>query len=97
VAFARFVNVLRQLNGLVAGATGMDWRVFVLCNAAGGALWVLAWGLGAWWLSSHVEHLGALRDWAVRAESALLPGIAILLVGAILWRRRSRGRRRGEP
>ena len=26
VAFARFVNILRQLNGVVAGTLNMDWR-----------------------------------------------------------------------
>jgi membrane protein DedA with SNARE-associated domain len=42
VAAARFVNVLRQLNGIAAGTIGMDWRRFLLFNALGGALWVAA-------------------------------------------------------
>jgi membrane protein DedA with SNARE-associated domain len=29
VAFARFVNVLRQLNRVVAGTLNMDWRRFL--------------------------------------------------------------------
>jgi membrane protein DedA with SNARE-associated domain len=43
VLFARFVVVLRQLNGLVAGTTGMRWPVFLAANAAGAALWVGLW------------------------------------------------------
>ena len=43
VVFARFVNVLRQLNGVVAGTVRMDWRRFLAFNALGGTLWVLAW------------------------------------------------------
>jgi len=86
VAFARFVNILRQLNGVVAGTMGMDWRVFFLCNAAGGALWVLFWGLGAWWLGSHLDELAWLKERAVEAESAILPAIAISIGAALALR-----------
>jgi membrane protein DedA with SNARE-associated domain len=53
VAFARFVNVLRQLNGIVAGTLGMEWFRFLLFNAIGGALWVGVWVLGSFYLSEH--------------------------------------------
>jgi membrane protein DedA with SNARE-associated domain len=43
VMAARFVVVLRQLNGLVAGTIGMRWPVFLAANAAGAALWVGLW------------------------------------------------------
>lgn len=46
VATARFVVVLRQLNGLVAGAVHMPWWRFLLANVVGAALWTAAWGLG---------------------------------------------------
>ena len=43
VVFARFVVVLRQLNGIVAGTTRMPWPTFLLANATGAALWVGVW------------------------------------------------------
>ncbi len=43
VIVARFVVILRQLNGLVAGSTGMPWPRFVAANLAGAALWVGVW------------------------------------------------------
>ncbi|WP_018185472.1 DedA family protein [Kaistia granuli] len=43
---ARFVNVLRQLNGLVAGAVAMPWPRFLVANTIGAAAWVLVWGVG---------------------------------------------------
>lgn len=46
VLTARFVVVLRQLNGLVAGAVAMPWHRFVLANAVGAALWAGAWSFG---------------------------------------------------
>jgi len=53
VGFARFFNVLRQLNGVVAGALGMDWRLFLLFNALGGAIWVLVWTTAGFYVGSH--------------------------------------------
>ncbi|HDZ82063.1 MAG TPA: DedA family protein [Roseobacter sp.] len=43
VIAARFVVVLRQLNGLVAGSTGMHWARFLAANLIGAALWVGFW------------------------------------------------------
>lgn len=72
VVVARFVVVLRQLNGIVAGTTGMRWPVFVLANAAGAALWVLVWGTLAYRFGKSVDvvpfvwhHLNAVMAIAV--------------------------------
>jgi membrane protein DedA with SNARE-associated domain len=43
VMVARFVVVLRQLNGLVAGTTGMRWPTFFAANLVGAGLWVGVW------------------------------------------------------
>ena len=48
VVTARFVVVLRQLNGVVAGSVSMPWPRFVLANAVGAALWTAAWGGGSY-------------------------------------------------
>src|SRR5512132_1435332 len=42
VLFARFFSILRQLNGILAGMLGMSWWRFVLFDAVGAALWVMA-------------------------------------------------------
>ena len=60
VTFARFVNVLRQLNGVVAGTIEMDWRRFLVFNAFGGALWVLVWTLVGFYVGSHGAHIAVL-------------------------------------
>jgi membrane protein DedA with SNARE-associated domain len=43
VLTARFVVLLRQLNGLVAGSMRMHFPRFLMANAAGAALWVIIW------------------------------------------------------
>ncbi|MFT3974148.1 MAG: DedA family protein [Amaricoccus sp.] len=48
VVAARFVVLLRQLNGIVAGTTGMAWPRFLAANALGAALWVGLWCTLAW-------------------------------------------------
>jgi membrane protein DedA with SNARE-associated domain len=45
VLTARFVVLLRQLNGLIAGSMRMPFSRFVMANAAGAALWVGVWVL----------------------------------------------------
>jgi membrane protein DedA with SNARE-associated domain len=45
VVLARFFEVLRQLNGIVAGIARMRWWRFLAYNALGAALWVCFWGI----------------------------------------------------
>jgi membrane protein DedA with SNARE-associated domain len=57
VLSARFVVVLRQLNGLIAGSVAMPWSRFVAANAAGAALWVAVWGIGSYLFADLVRSL----------------------------------------
>lgn len=50
VATARFVVILRQLNGIMAGTVGMNPLRFLAANAVGAAGWTLVWGLGPYLL-----------------------------------------------
>lgn len=60
VAAARFFEVLRQINGLVAGTSGMPWWRFLGFNALGAALWVGLWGFGVYALERHLAQVLAL-------------------------------------
>jgi membrane protein DedA with SNARE-associated domain len=40
VTMARFIAVLRQLNGILSGIIGMHWAKFLAFNALGAVLWV---------------------------------------------------------
>lgn len=56
---ARFVVVLRQLNGLIAGSMNMPWPKFLAANAAGAAAWTLVWTVGPYFFGDlfGVGHL----------------------------------------
>ena len=51
VMTARFIVVLRQLNGIVAGAVGMPWRQFGIANVLGAALWAGLWTFGPYFFT----------------------------------------------
>ena len=82
VAFARFVNILRQLNGVVAGMLKMDWRRFLVFNALGGALWVSAWTLAGFYLGEHGSDIKAVAHDLERAGAILGLGV---LIGALVY------------
>ncbi|MGW4729539.1 DedA family protein [Streptomyces shenzhenensis] len=94
VTVARFIEGLRQANGIVAGLSEMPWRRFLAFNALGAALWVGLWvTLGA--LAGN--HIGTLYPAAQRYELYLLAaaGIALALVLVRhLLRRRAMGKDR---
>jgi membrane protein DedA with SNARE-associated domain len=88
VAFARFFNVLRQLNGVVAGTLKMNWWIFLVCNALGCALWVLTWGLIGTFLVEHMSDIKRLAD----SFGLVAVGLAVLglVVAIVLHKRRAR-------
>src|SRR5258705_374243 len=91
ITFARFVEGLRQANGIIPGITGMHWLRFVVFNAIGAALWVGTWVTIGYFAGSNITtvyHYITLYSYYV------LAGLVVLIVGYIVWRRRRRRRRR---
>ena len=91
IVIARFVEGLRQANGIIAGMSGMPWRRFLVFNAIGAALWVGTWtALG--YLSG--SHINTIYDAAARYSTYLLAALAVLLAAYIARRlvRRRRAR-----
>jgi membrane protein DedA with SNARE-associated domain len=43
VAVSRFIQGLRQFNGIIAGISEMSWKKFLVFNIIGAALWVGLW------------------------------------------------------
>ena len=57
ILFGRFVDGLRQLNGIVSGTMKMPWWSFTAYNIAGALLWTGAWGLGSYYLGRRIHFL----------------------------------------
>jgi membrane protein DedA with SNARE-associated domain len=58
VVVARFLPLMRQLNGLFAGSLAMPWHIFLAANALGALLWTSVWTLGPYFFG---EAFRALR------------------------------------
>lgn len=82
VSFARFFEVLRQVNGIVAGTAEMPFRRFLLFNAAGACLWVLVWGLGPWRLGRHVKKIADYYD---EASTFFIVALLVVLLALLIW------------
>lgn len=74
VVLGRFVAVLRVVAGPMAGAVGMPYPRFLLCNAAGALLWAgtmvsLAW-MGGRWIPFH-QMVSGVIDFGLGALALL--------------------------
>ena len=52
--FARFIEGLRQANGIIAGISEMSWLRFTIFNAIGATLWVSTWSLVGYFAADHI-------------------------------------------
>jgi membrane protein DedA with SNARE-associated domain len=96
ITIARFIDGLRQINGILAGAAEFPWRRFLLFNAIGAAAWVGVWATAGYVASDHltkVEHLLGKYEWYA------LVAVVALILGYIAWRmvRRRRAKPAGQP
>jgi membrane protein DedA with SNARE-associated domain len=96
ITFARFVEGLRQANGIIAGISGMHWLRFLAFNALGAALWVGTWvSLG--YLAG--DHIATIYHYITQYSYYVLIAGAVLLVAYIAWRmlRRHRATAAASP
>jgi membrane protein DedA with SNARE-associated domain len=88
VVIARFVEGLRQANGIVAGLAGMEWRRFLAFNALGAALWVGTWSAVGYLAGNHLtvicEQLHRYSLYLLAAFGVLV----VVLIGRRSWQRR---------
>ncbi len=90
VTVARFVEGLRQANGIVAGLSKMRWLRFLAFNVLGAALWVALWTAVGYTAGS---HLGPIYHQVVHYEAYLGGAIVALILVVVvrkLWRRQRR-------
>jgi membrane protein DedA with SNARE-associated domain len=90
VVVARFIEGLRQANGIIAGISRMHWLKFLAFNALGAALWVALWTCVGYFSGSHIDAIYAdvtrYITWFAIAVGLLI----VALVVRHLLRRRAR-------
>ena len=92
VVVARFIEGLRQANGIVAGITEMAWIKFLFFNALGAALWVGLWVTVGYSSGTHINTIyHFINKFSVYLFVALVIGVVALIV---VWKaKRSRSLR----
>lgn len=88
IIVSRFLDGLRQLNGIVAGILQMPWWVFTGYNLLGAVLWSFFWGLGPFFLDRHIYALHQFFD-RFRLWIAL-PAVACFVLFVVYLLRRKR-------
>jgi len=96
VAVARFIEGLRQANGIIAGISGMHWAKFLAWNAVGAALWVAVWTCVGYFSGNHID---SIYHTATRYSTYLAIAFGVFVIawiGRRLWRRRARSAERED-
>ncbi|MFN8124116.1 MAG: DedA family protein [Thermoleophilia bacterium] len=75
VLLGRFVSGVRVVAALVAGASGMAPRRFLIANAAGAVLWASLTGLLVWGLGPLGAVVAVGGSWALAATGSLITAL----------------------
>jgi membrane protein DedA with SNARE-associated domain len=86
VVGSRFVEVLRQLNGIIAGTMGMPWSTFLRFNALGAVLWVGVWA-SIGYFAGH--NIGVIEALFARFHWLAFCVVALALIVYLLARHRN--------
>ena len=87
IALGRFVDVARQLNGLAAGAFGMEAGRFLAWNLVGAALWSGFWGLGSFAFGRDLDAIAHTLHVPRPVLLLVVPTATAFLLGWLIWRR----------
>jgi membrane protein DedA with SNARE-associated domain len=88
VVIARFIVGLRELNGIVAGITGMRWARFLVYNAIGAVAWVAVWDSAGYLAGNHIGAIYAdVQRYSLYALIALVLVVAALITRRVIRRK----------
>jgi membrane protein DedA with SNARE-associated domain len=92
IVVARYIEGLRQANGIIAGIIGMRWLKFLACNALGAALWVGTWVSVGYFAGQHITTIyDAITRYSLYAAIVAVVLIAAWIVFHLRKRRRAKG------
>ncbi|MGH3262628.1 MAG: DedA family protein, partial [Trebonia sp.] len=91
VVVARFIEGLRQLNGIIAGISEMRWLAFFGFNAIGATLWVGVWLALGYAAGGHIDTIyHAISQYEIYVAIAIGVGLLALIARHVLRHRRGR-------
>jgi membrane protein DedA with SNARE-associated domain len=88
VVAARFLPLLRHLNGVSAGVSRMPWGRFLVANAIGAGIWVAVWTSIGTRAGAHLDAVdNVLSDSMPFVAGALVLLLLVLVARRVLRRR----------
>ena len=91
IIVARFIEGLRQANGIIAGISGIRWPRFLIFNAIGAALWVAVWTSVGYFSGSHIDTIyDDVTRYYKYLVIALVLGVAAYIILRMMRVRRAR-------
>lgn len=90
IVIARFLEGLRQANGIIAGITEMRWLRFLMFNMIGAALWVGCWVSVGFFAG---QHISTIYHYITRYSLFALIALAVVVAAWIVLRVRKTRRK----
>jgi membrane protein DedA with SNARE-associated domain len=88
IVVARFIEGLRQANGIIAGIARMHWLRFGIFNAIGAALWVGTWVSVGYQAGQHIDTIyNDITRYSLYVLIAVVVLLAVWLLRTLLKRR----------
>lgn len=88
IIVARFIEGLRQANGIIAGISGMHWATFLAFNTIGAALWVAVWTSVGYFAGDNITSIyNAITHYTLYVVIAIVV-LLLLWIGRRVWRKR---------
>jgi membrane protein DedA with SNARE-associated domain len=88
VMVARFIEGLRQADGIIAGISGMHWAKFLAFNAVGAALWVAVWTSVGYFAGDNITSIyNTVSKYTLYVAIALVV-LILAWIARRVWRKR---------
>ena len=101
IVVARFIEGLRQANGIIAGVSRMHWLKFLAFNALGAALWVACWVSAGYFGGRHITTIYAYATrysmYALIAAAIAVMAWVVLFIRKHRRKARASDAERGDP
>ena len=82
VLIGRFLDGVRQVHAIVAGAFQMRLTSFLLWSTLGTVAWTGTWGLGAYFLG---RDIGVVTHRLHEVRPRVVIAVAVVVTGVIVW------------
>ncbi|MGH3158577.1 MAG: DedA family protein [Streptosporangiaceae bacterium] len=90
ITFARFLEGLRQANGIISGITEMPLTRFLMFNGLGAVVWVAVWVSVGYLAGDHITVIYQdMTKYLLYVLIALAVAVAALILRHVLHRRRA--------